>query len=419
MFTQALQIAAVFTLAFSPPAAVDKDPAWSDALMPLAARSGQLPHFCGGDGAAACPLPGDRTLWLFGDSWIARVENGRYAPGAAMVNNVAAVHTNPPRGRAPEPGSVKAYFGPQPKPGVHSAFLMPEEPTMPGGGARWCWPCDGAVLIGEAPAQKLVIFYADLARRVEDPKPDDVWNFRFVGNRVAIIDNPNDAPDAWRVKQHELTPRHAPKGVPTISWGIAAIRDPAASNEPSAEPELTIFGVDGSNTWNKLAMLARVPESKVHDFAAWRFWTGGKDGQPAWSASEADAKPVMQNIVDEFTIHRQSIEGRERWVLIQGEPMLGHRILVRFADRLEGPWTDGRPIFTIPEPGTDKNLITYGAKAHPHLSAEGGLLISYCINSLDFGQMTRDVEIYRPRFVRVPEGVIAAACAAQERPADP
>lgn len=387
--------------------------------MPLAPQPDQRPRFCGGDGAASCPLPGNQTLWLFGDTWIARIENGRYAPGAAMVNNVVAVHANPPRGRAPEPGIVKAFFGPEPKPGVHSAFLMPDPPTMPGGAARWCWPCDGAVLIGEPPAQKLVIFYADLARRVEDPKPDDVWNFRFVGNRIAIIENPADAPDRWRVKQHELAPRHAPKGAPTISWGIAAIHDPAASNDPDAEPELTIFGVDGSNTWDKLAMLARVPESKVHDFCAWRFWTGGKDGRPEWSAREAEAKPVMHNIVDEFTIHRQQLGDRERWVLVQGEPLLGHRILVRFADRLEGPWTDGRAIYTIPEPANDKNLITYGAKAHAHLSADGEMLISYCINSLDFGQMTRDVEIYRPRFIRVPKSKIASAAAEKTQPDGP
>jgi len=400
----------VFTCGFEPPTTVAVQRAWSDALMPL---GGERAHFCGGDGAASCPLPGDRTLWLFGDSWIARIENGRYGPGAAMVNNVAAVHTNPPRGEAPEPGAVKAYFGPPPKPGAMSGFVMPGEPERnvePAGRTpeRWCWPCDGAVLIGEAPAQKLVIFYADLSRRVEDPKPDDVWNFRFVGNRIAVIDNPADAPDAWRMKQHELTPRHAPGGAPTISWGVAAIRDAGSDREP----ELIVFGVDGSNTWDKLAMMARVPESKVQDFGAWRFRTGdtgGADGKPEWSTNEADAKPVMHNIVDEFTIHRQEIEGRERWVLIQGEPMLGHRVLVRFAERLEGPWSDGQAIYTIPEPGADKNLITYGAKAHPRLSAPGELLVSYCINSLDFGQMTRDVEIYRPRFVHVPEATIVQA----------
>lgn len=408
--------ASIFLARIEPAKTIRPHPAWSDALMPLA---GEFPHFCGGDGAASCPLPGDRTLWLFGDSWIARIDNGRYAPGAAMVNNVAAVHTNPPRGKAPAPGSVRAFFGPEPKPGIHSAFLMPDPPAMPGGGARWCWPCDGAVLIGDPPAQKLVIFYADLARRIEDPKPDDVWNFRFVGNRLAIIDNPADPPDAWRVKQHELTPRHAPRGVPAISWGVATIRVPAASESPGTESDLYIFGVDGSNTWNKLAMLARVPESKVQDFSTWRFWTGGGDDSPEWSASEADARPVLQNIVDEFTIHRQGIAGRERWVLVQGEPMLGHRILIRTADRLEGPWTDGHPIFTIPEPAADKNLLTYGAKAHPHLSADGELLISYCINSLDFGQMMRDVEIYRPRFIRVPIATVSAAAGMQQDPSVP
>lgn len=64
------------------PAQVASHPAWSDALMPLAARSGQLPHFCGGDGAAACPIPGDRTLWLLGDFRFAAASAGAKPPAA-------------------------------------------------------------------------------------------------------------------------------------------------------------------------------------------------------------------------------------------------------------------------------------------------------------------------------------------------
>jgi len=374
------------------------DSSWTEALMPFDPGP---PRFCGGDGAASCLLPGGRTLWLFGDSCIATVKEGRYEPGWWMPNNVAVVGRDPPRGMGPEPGSFTARFGERPASGQYGGFMVPPR----GGAARWCWPCDGAIVIGPPEARRLVIFYADMARRVENPSPEDVWNFRFVGNRVAIIENPEDALAQWRVAQHELSPRDPARmvnGAPAISWGVAVLPDHDAN-----EPALLVFGVDGTNPFNKAALAARVPESRVADFSAWRFWTGS-----AWSDRESDARPVIENVVDEFTIHRQRFgdaPGSARWVLIQGEPVLGHRIFARVADSPLGPWSPGSPIYTVPEPSRDEKLITYGAKAHAHLSARDELLISYCINSLDFGALGRNVEIYRPRFIRVPLRLLAPA----------
>jgi len=46
----------------------------------------------------------------------------------------------------------------------------------------------------------------------------------------------------------------------------------------------------------------------------------------------------------------------------------------------------------------------YGAKAHPHLSAPGELLISYHVNTFDFWEnfSAGGVDIYRPRFIKLP-----------------
>jgi hypothetical protein len=65
-----------------------------------------------------------------------------------------------------------------------------------------------AVTIGTGVHQKLAILHADLGRRVENPKPDDVWNFRFTGNRVAV-ENPEEPLERWLVNQHALGPRDA------------------------------------------------------------------------------------------------------------------------------------------------------------------------------------------------------------------
>jgi hypothetical protein len=98
-------------------------------------------------------------------------------------------------------------------------------------------------------------------------------------------------------------------------------------------------------------------------------------------------------------------------VLVQNEPNLGARILVRFADRPEGPWSEGVEVYTCPEPAADKRLMVYSAKAHPEIESGGAdeLLVTYCVNSTDFQHMLGNARLYRPRLVRVPMAALERA----------
>jgi hypothetical protein len=59
-------------------------------------------------------------------------------------------------------------------------------------------------------------------------------------------------------------------------------------------------------------------------------------------------------------------------------------------------------VFQVPAIDQKKKHFTYAAKAHPELSRPGELLVSYVVNSFDFGESSTNAGIYRPRFVRVP-----------------
>ena len=52
-------------------------------------------------------------------------------------------------------------------------------------------------------------------------------------------------------------------------------------------------------------------------------------------------------------------------------------------------------------PEQNSTDIAYNAKAHPELSDESGLLVSYNMNTLDWERNLSDADIYRPRFIRV------------------
>ena len=46
--------------------------------------------------------------------------------------------------------------------------------------------------------------------------------------------------------------------------------------------------------------------------------------------------------------------------------------------------------------------FTYNAVAHPEFTSGGRLLVSYNANSEDWGLVTADATLYRPRFITIP-----------------
>jgi hypothetical protein len=351
------------------------DPEWAAAIFIPAGG------WSGGDCMGSVPLPGARVAWLAADSWIGPIDHGRHAPGSAMVNNAVGVHTV---GNSP-PSSIDWAWGPTPRPGVRSAWVMPPEP------GTWCWNVGGGGVIPSIHGpDRLVVFLADIAPR--NPAGDGIWNFRAVGTRVALVQNPSDPPGRWHIwHQRLLTALAREKG--KIVWGNAVCTD-ARTTGPR---HVAVFGLDPADPFHKRAVLARCDPDRIEDFASWRFWDGS-----GWSEAEADAAPVTPDVTDEFSVHRIMLDHQSVFVMIHAEPMLGPRILARTALTITGPWSEPRPVYTAPEPGRDSRLFAYAAKAHPELSSPGELLVTYCVNSQDFAHAASDAEVNRPRFLRVP-----------------
>jgi len=69
----------------------------------------------------------------------------------------------------------------------------------------------------------------------------------------------------------------------------------------------------------------------------------------------------------------------------------------------EGPFGNRTHVYWTPETRGDR--ITYDAHVHPEFTdAQGRLLVSYDVNSLDFRDVLANVDNYRPRFIRVKIG---------------
>ncbi len=322
----------------------------------------------GGDAVYAVDLPDDRILWIFADSWIGAIVDGKHAPGSKLINNAIAVHQRGEREK------IRFFPDALPEKGEPKSWIVPDTEVVEAPkGKHWYWPADGAV--GEMPdgERRLVIFLWHMGRASEEDK--GVWNFKSLGGAVAIIDNMSESPERWKVRQARV-----PEG---ITWGA----------EVHAEGKwFHVFGTRDVGNPRRNMVMARVPVAKVDDPKAWEFRT--KDG---WSRKIEDATSIADGVPSEFSVSRHG----SQWVLVQSELLLGGGIRVRTTEEFPFPPGQGRLVFRPGELKDDKDRFAYAAKAHPEVSGENDLLISYVVNSHDFWKMVGDAEIYRPRFIRV------------------
>ncbi|MGH7131899.1 MAG: DUF4185 domain-containing protein [Phycisphaerales bacterium] len=362
----------------------------------------------GGDIGATVELGNDRTLWLFGDSWVGPIQDGRHAEGTVMVRNAMAVHATPRFGTGIPPTSDTVAFmwsrdsvqeqqpqwlGPADAP---RTFESPPDKT-------WYWPMsDGVVVPDKHGRDRLVLLAAVIG---PSGAKDGMWDFRSVGGVFCTIDNFNEDPHLWKVRQAD-NPLAAVENrvdaarahvAPTGLLPAAIVYAPWSDLPKGERYTVHVFCTRETASKDRQLILAKAPSATLEQTSTWNFWCA--DG---WSSEPGEAQPLASGFPTEFTIRYLEIDGRGVWVAIHSEPMLGHHIQARTALRPEGPWSAPKNIYLVPEVEADKRLITYAHKVHPQLSRRGELLASYIVNSSDFGQVMADASLYRPRFVRVP-----------------
>jgi hypothetical protein len=173
--------AATFTLSsqadLPPPAVLKAEPA-PDWDAKFAGKQGWV----GGGEAYSAVLGPGRILWLFGDTLLGTVKDGG-RPGAVMVNNNIAIHTGRGKDAAMRFVTGKAKDD---KPG---AFFTPAD------GQGWLWP-QAAMRVGD----RLFVFL----QQIEKTKNPGVLGFRPIGQWLAVVDNPDDDPQAWKVRQRKV-----------------------------------------------------------------------------------------------------------------------------------------------------------------------------------------------------------------------
>jgi hypothetical protein len=337
------------------------------------------PHegWIGGDGAYTVSIGPDRTLWLFSDTWVGSVRNGKRV-NATIVNNTLGLHDG--RGK----DAKVEFIVRKNDAGKPAAFITPADKR------GWYWLQDGAMS-----GDRLLLFLS----QIEKTDSKSVFGFRQIGRWLGVVDNPRDPPLKWNVTQRKL-PCEVYSHERELTFGASVLRD---------GEYLYLYGIDDDKrpgARGRYLVLGRAPVAAADDFATWQFYRDGK-----WDADYRRATRMVSGVATELSI--SYLPAFRRYVLVYTEGGLSPRILARTAAAPWGPWSATTTLYQCPESGWDKKFFCYAAKAHPSIASGDELIVTYVANSFDFWQVAADARLYWPRFIRVPLHSTTQAKAAQ------
>ena len=315
----------------------------------------------GADGAYSVAISPTRTLWLFSDTWVGKISDGRRTD-ATIVNNSVGIQT-----AVNDRVNFTIARDSEDKP---RALFIPSD------GRGWCWLQAGAMDQG-----RLWLFL----NQVERTNEHSVFGFSSMGLWLGSVANVEASPEQWHVEQAKM-PNTVFTADRMLVWGAAVFR---------LGDDLYVYGTDehrGQGTPDRRMVIARVPAASIGTFSTWRYF---RDGD--WGEDYRHVSPLAAEMANEYSVTCLG----NRYIAIYTERGLSPRIMGRLADCPWGPWSAPGVLYECPEMGRDKNVFCYGAKAHPGPSSGHDLVVSYVVNAFDFWQVAREARLYWPRFVRV------------------
>lgn len=308
----------------------------------------------GGDGGQSIKLPDGRIVWLDDDIYIGKViDNAR--PHADFLHNAFVVQTG---------HKFTTLYG----------VTIDKKPTSfmtynltPG---YWYWS-EGAIVSDGT----LDVAYASYYFK---GRPS-VFGFVRTGTILARF-------SLTKLQLESVTPLSTKDG---ILWGVSLLN----------KGDFTyMYGTRVSDVpyeYTNYLYIARA--LKGGSLSQWEYFTGKR-----WVDDAAKANPLTNDAAPNFSVTALS----NVYVLTTMEDSwLSNKLVVYFSCSPTGPFGEEREVYTTTGQGGPygtngiSGVYTYGASAHPELTSGDRLLISYDVNSSDWGLLNTNVNIVRPRYV--------------------
>jgi hypothetical protein len=369
----------------------------------------------GGDGAYSVSLPAGRTLWLFGDSVIGTVKEGRRDQLEYRFGNTIAIQQNPTDGRDPVSSSITFDWGPPASSGWLPLFedtlesaATPESlrRARANGKIAMAWAQHGIVV-----GSDLLLF--NVIATAGDCASCGLFNFELHGSTLSVIAGVDRPYDSWgfqsgvgwrsdsRPRQRLVEPgRNAGGSGASIFWGTYVIADPDRAGA------LLVYGHRSDGAAEEL-VVARASDveraADAMDYSRWSYWDGR-----AWALEPESARGILARAAFEHSVSRVPEQAGSGWAVVHAGHPLDASVHVALGVSPVGPFAE-RYVLRLadcPIEGFDPKQppLVYAVKAHPELSSEDELLISLVLvrDPASSPGPQLDAGYYVPRFVRVP-----------------
>lgn len=324
----------------------------------------------GGDGAYSIQLDDKRTLWLFGDTFVACESYRQERVGMDVVlGTTMGIST------CSEKGFQIDYYLRQEGARYVSSFDSGE----------WLWPQDPFIVNG--------VMYIPLLMVCPTPEKTDVFPFEICGHRfVRIRDFSASDPRDWTYDTIDLS-AWIPEGISAFATTSVVYGDyvyfyPLYARE----------NVMGN-------ILARIPAGKI-ETPVGEIEYFCRDGTWTKDLSPDKVNVVLGDMVSELSVRYHRAVGK--WVAIYlSTRNKGNKMVYQTADRLEGPWSPPKvlmePIEEVDSQSAlyDPNTFCYAGKEHVEFAADRHLVVTYVCNSFEDAQkpdsfIRKNLFLYRP-----------------------
>lgn len=326
----------------------------------------------GGDSAYSIWLSEGRILWLFGDTFISKVE-AQSRRKATMIDNSIAISN----GGGIDDFQISYSWRRSPS-GEPASFFSMTGVAL--------WPLDGIVY-----REKLYIALLQVHRGTSGP-----MDFKPTGVVLAEIANPGEVdPCMWTINYRNLsTPFDIFPGSSVVLY----------------QEYLYLFAFHGAETPLKKISLSRIQLNELANdqpTLEWLLEFDASTGLEVWGEPSTSRAPatLFDGATAEFSVRFNNQLGY--WLAIYGG-FPGDEITVRSSPTILGPWSKPSGVVSLDRFRRSPNAITYAAKEHSEFSKRltAEICVSIVTNSLEPNELLSDLEIYLPQALLIPLSAI-------------
>ncbi|MFH1214194.1 MAG: DUF4185 domain-containing protein [Candidatus Neomarinimicrobiota bacterium] len=349
----------------------------------------------GSDGTYSIPLSGkevytesepESTLFLWGDTFLGNINDQDLRINNILINNTVALLES----RFPDASKVKFEWDSN-----YGSIFIPNTPNSAPG--DWYWPMDG-MAIGDSVHTFFIRMH---------PTGTGQWDWGINGV-ILISFVPNSTKIVPSYTQREVPLIYNESSTVQSVFGGAILPMTETSGNQNPDGYIYVYGIRSYSSSKEL-LVARVPEDDFTDFSKYTFYNGSD-----WVADISQSAPLTERVSQEFSISQLP---NGQFILVFQLDTMSESVAIRIGNTPVGPFSLYRTIYTCPEVAeySAYSAVTYCAKAHPHLSKPGELLISYNVNTIGNGAF--DIgDIYHPRFINIKFGEDEIVATHNEKP---